>query len=389
MTDASKRIVRVAAEDPAGTVPTNANWMAVSHSRCNLKAAIQRIESALIRTTRDVQDSIDVSRSGSGTLDAELQHATTSQGLWRLWLSMLQTTATSAQTAGVSDASVLDGTISATGIGTGVEVGDIVRVRTSANALVGYYRVTGVSANDLTVEGTIGNHAPFDYKVVRGTRIKNGATAYPSSIEVSEDSTGDGVVDRFEIFTNMNVDTGRLRVADGAVTEISFGFVGANSDGGFVTSQKPGTPVEVAAPDTEVMNSKGHVKAIRVAGTEFEAKSVEWNVANAMAPRTVIGTLPATGIRSGTFRATGTISAYFSTFTEYSKAIAGTASSLMLAWEDAAGNAFCVALPRIKYTDQERPSTGQDTDIFVNLTFATLNAGGDDDASMRIYSFTN
>lgn len=387
MTDASKRKLAIVAETVPGTTPATPAWMAVGHSTANLKPAIQRIESRLIRPTRDVLDSIDVSRSAGGTIDAELQHAISTQGLWRLWLSALQSDADSAQDEETGVNLDTGNTLLKAGIGTGVEVGDIVRIRDGAtNALISYNRVSVVSAPALTVEGpALALNA--NVKVMRGRRIKNGITSYPSSIEISEDTDGNGVYDKFEYLTNMNVDTARLRVADGEVTALTFGFVGANSDGG--TSTRFAGSTDVEAPSTEVMNSKGHVKAIRVAAADFTAKSLEFNIANGMAPRTVIGQLPAISIRSGTFRATGSLTAYFATFTEYSKAVAGTASSVMVAWEDSAGNGFAVALPRIKYTDQERPSTGQDTDIFVNLQFATLNAGGDDDASMRIYSFIN
>lgn len=382
MSDANKQVVSLVEEVTPGTTPASPVWLPINLTGHTLKPQVRNVESRIIRPTRDIQDSVRVGFSAGGELPTELQYDA-SLALWKLMRSALQADSeTAATTEVLSVAGAIDGTLSGTGVHTGVEVGDVVRVRTSGDVLVGYFRVAIVATDVITVEGSL--DAGTGYKVRRGLRIKNGKTARPFSLEVADDINGDGTLDRWEYFTYAMPDTMSLQVRDGALTTINFGMV-AKQSGGVVSSRFAGS-TDGSSISTEVMDPKGHVKVIRVAGTDYPVTEATFQLANGLAAREVVGTLGAISIRSGSFRLSGQHTAYFEDMTEYNKGVNNTASSLLYVTEDTAGNAFAFVIPRTKYTSVARDNTGQDTDIFVQLGYsATYDST--DAVTMRILAF--
>ena len=383
MSDANTLKFQIIEETTAGTTPGSGTVYTLNHTGADVVPAYSQIESATIRSNRNPPGAKLVGPGASGRVPFELQYDDT-LGWWKLLAASIQTDADTAAQAEVSSvtATASGGTLAATGVGTNVEVGDVVMVRTSADALVGYYRVTVSSANSITVEGGLADGSSL--KVRRGQRIKNGSTQ--KSWTMLQAMQTANAYNRHQRFQGAVVDGCSLEFSDKAITTGAFPVVGRGAEN--IATADPfasGYTVQ-AAPTTEVMDSTNNVPVVRVAATDFTAQSVSLNWVNGSAPRSTIGQFAASGIRSGTFRGSGQITAYFDNFAEYNKALAGTLSALLLVSEDSAGNALAFSVPSIRYGNPTTSGKAQDQDIMANLPF-TFEENATESVGIRILAF--
>ncbi len=379
MTDASSRVIGIR-PNQSGT------YEGLNYSAASGTLTINRQESANIRTNRVVQDQVQTSYQAGMTLSLDLYYDNgATDALALLWESAFRMAREAVSTVTFTSGYATTA-LKASAIGA-LEVGDILRF-TDASGCLGYRRVTAITDDGQTpvvewtvtinaaVTGATGAEAP-DHRLVVGN------TAKPLKVLIQDDVAG---TSREEVFAGMEVDSFRIRVADQERTTVDMTLVGEDSDGG--TTVSPATGVG-DSPAVEVFNSKGHVKTTMLSNADVEGLDFEWGLSNSLRSRTVVGQLPAVGVSAGTARVTGAWSQYFENFTEYKKAIDDTASSLIIGHETANG-AYAWSLPNIKYSDQTREHSGQDTDIIVRLPFEGLGAPATVDAdqsSLRMCFF--
>jgi len=366
MTDASSRVIGIELNT------SGAGYQGLNYSSASGTLTINRQESANIRTNRVVQDQVQTSYQAGMTLSLDLYYDNTdNQALSLLWESafrMARETVTAHDTLSINNTSVS----AATTLG-GLEVGDILRITTSSGG-VAYRRITAISGLTATINAAVASASGAEGP---DHRLVVGSTAIPLAGMIKDEGNE-------EVFSGMEVDSFRIRIADQERTTVDLTLVGEDSDGG-----NAGTTTVTDSPAVEVFNSKGHVKTTMLAGSDVEGLDFEWGLSNSLRSRTVVGQLPAVGVSAGTARVTGAWSQYFETFTEYQKAINDTASDLIIGHETANG-AYAWSLPNIKYSDQTREHSGQDTDIIVRLPFEGLGAPATVDAdqsSLRMCFF--
>lgn len=370
MTDASSRVIGIQ------TQTSGAGYKGLNYSAASGTLTINRQESANIRTNRVVQDQVQTSYQAGMTLSLDLYYDnTTDHALALLWESAFRM---DREVVTANDGLSISGTsVSAVSSLGGLEVGDILRITTSSGD-VAYRRITAISGTTATINASVTNASTV---TAPGHRLFVGNTAKPLKVVIQDDVGG---TKHNEVFAGMEVDSFRIRVADQERTTVDMTLVGEDSDGGTTT-----TANVAASPAVEVFNSKGHVKTTMLTNADVEGLDFEWGLSNSLRSRTVVGQLPAVGVSAGTARVTGAWSQYFENFTEYKKAIDDTASSLIIGHETANG-AYAWSLPNIKYSDQTREHSGQDTDIIVRLPFEGLGAPATVDAeqsSLRMCFF--
>jgi len=210
-----------------------------------------------------------------------------------------------------------------------LSAGDIVRVRTSTDALLGYFPIVSIAGLVITIEGTLAA-SQTGLKVVRGAKMKNGTTQKSMSVEIGYVNTG-----LYEVFPGCVVDAMEFSVATEQMITGSYSIMGKAGSGSSTSpiSSDPYTP----ASTTTVMESVDHIPNFRVGGVNYAARSISVNIANGGEPQKAIGTLGVTAVRSGTFTVKGQIACYFSSITEYNKMIAATSSSFLMITQDTAG----------------------------------------------------
>lgn len=378
MSNASQTSFKIAAESPYGTQASSGFYvMGITSSSVRPLTTYQ--QDATIRASRDIPDLVRLGIGADGEVGFALRHDP-SGALYQLMESVLQSataTAVTVAVTGVTGTTVSGGIELSGGSGnveTGIEVGDVVRILDNTT-FAGFFEVSAVDtvAHKITIlgDGSPSFNGQTDLAVLRGKRLKNGTTQKSYTVEVGHsDMTGS---DKFEVYTGMVPDRMRLTIADGQMTQGAFNFVGKR------LSETRATTIDgsaALAPTTQVMNCVDHVPTFRISSTNYEATEISFEVNNASAARTVIGTLGSKSVRSGSFQVTGTLRTYLDDYTEFEKVVNDTESSLVVACRDAAGKAYAFVFPRIKYSQVEAPVTGQDTDVFVTLQWQAVYDSG-------------
>jgi hypothetical protein len=356
MTDASNRSIGISPH-------TSGTYQGLNYSAASGSLTINRQESANIRTNRVVQDQVQTSYQAGMTISLDLYYDNTTNNALPLLLESLfrmprESVAAAAFTGGYTTT-----TLAASSTGD-IQVGDIVKL-TDANNLVAFRRVTEVVTN--TSVKINAAFASATAAVSPNHRLYVNSFAQPLDILIKDLVSG---TSQEELFTAMEVDSARLRIADQDRTTLELTLLGEDSDGG----RQPSTPTTIGdSPIAEVFNTKGHVKTTMLDNSEAEGLDFEIGLSNSLRQRTVVGQLPAISVGAGTARVSGSWSQYFENFTEYQKAIQDTSSALVIGHQTAEG-AYAWSVPRIKYSDQSREHSGQDTDIIIRLPFEGLGA---------------
>jgi hypothetical protein len=354
--------VGVLQESTYGTTPGTAPSLLNVRSQ-SMGDVPQIAQSDLITDTPDVVDYTRTSIRGGGGLASALQYDT-SGALFQLIRSALRQTSSDAASSEITSVACASKVLSAVGLDAIAEVGDVVRVRTSTNTLVGFYRVAAKATNQLTVEGQaladIG--ASPGYKVIRGIRVKRG-TARPSvTVEIGRTD-----VPIYKVYPGQGVNGFRLSVVDQAPqVPIEFDLTGK------VSSSSGSTPVYgsayTAAPTTPVLDVLG-VQQIMLGTSVYAYKRLEIAVTNNLRARTQIGAEGPQSLGWGQFQLTGQLELYLDSYAEMTKLRNGTTTSMLVVWTDALGNAMACSCGEIKYTAGSEDTTGINTDEMLRLSF--------------------
>lgn len=362
MSDSNRVRVSLIEESTPGTTPSG-NFLVMPKTGQSLKNIIRYLESQIIRNDANVQGVHRVSVGAGGGLPTELQYMPSGEALHTLMLAAMRSTETAAATA-VSSVVATSGVLAGTSIETGVEVGDVVRVRTAGGVLAGYYPVTATGTNQITVGGGVPDFA--GYVVQRGARVKNGTTDKHLSIEVARLDAG-----LYQVFQGCAVGRMGIRIADEQISQLSFDVEGmASLRGG--SAYATGSYVDPTSYPSMTATS---VPTFRIAGTTYEATDIAIQWDNRVQGRRRVGATGPTSIRRGSHVVTGTVTVYHDAWTEISKYAGGTGSDIVIACEDSSSNGLAISIPEIKWTDGMVETRGRDQDDFARLTFqAELDA---------------
>ncbi len=120
-------------------------------------------------------------------------------------------------------------------------------------------------------------------------------------------------------------------------------------------------------PMTSAANVVNLLEGDAALGTAVQ--SLDMTVANNLHAQRRVGQKPAIGVGAGGVDVTGRMQAYFEDITLYQKFLDHSESSLSFRLKDVGGNAVVVTIPSLYDTAGDPQITGQDSDVFVNLTW--------------------
>lgn len=384
MSDANRMRLSYVEEVTFGVTPS-ANLTDVRHTGESLGLDTTTVDSAEIRSDRQIVDTARTSIQGAGDINFELSYAAYDDFLEAALLSAgwsSPVTVGPGATFSVATGSG-DYTISDSGSGFGsIVVNQWVEMRGFTNAgNNGFAKVTAAAAGAITVKGNgngVTEGAGATVTIVMGAQIVNGVTETSFSIEkhfVDLTTT-------YELLQGMEIDVLNLSIVADQLITGSFTFLGKDAQG---DTSSAGTGY-VTAPENEVMNAVDDVLKILENYSEFPSTQVTLAVANNLRAKTQIAELGPIDIGTGTVNVTGTLQAYFQDNTEMDKYRNYTNTALSIIFEDGAGNAYVVDLPRVNLTAGRSVAGGQNTDIIADLAL-TAYRDATEDVTIRIARF--
>jgi len=384
MGDANRVRLSYVEEVTFGVTPS-ANLTDVRHTGESLGLDTSTVTSSEIRSDRQIVDVARSSIQGAGDISFEMSYGAHDDffeaGLQSAgWSSPVTAgpAATFAVVAGSGDYQITD---SGSGFGSFV-VNQWVKVSGFATAANnGYGKITAAAAGAITIKGNgngVNESAGASVTVVMGAQIVNGTTEKSFSIEKHfEDLTT-----TYELLQGMSVDAINLSVVADQIITGSVSFMGKDAQG---DTSSAGTGY-VAAPDNEVMNAVDDVTRILVDYADFASTQITFATVNNLRPKNQIAELGPIDIGSGTFNVTGTLQAYFEDNTEMDQYRNFDNVSISIVFEDGAGNAYVIDLPRGNFTSGRSVAGGVNTDVIADMAFEAFR-DPTEDITMRIARF--
>ena len=366
MANADFTRIAVVKETTFATAVATPTMLTVNVTEADLRMATGKVQSRIIRSDAQMIRGTKVSESAGTRIAGELQYDA-SGGFFELLKASMRSAAETAATTTVTSATSSTTHILGTGVHTGVEVGDIIRVRTSADALVAYAAVTAVATDDLTTSHTFGTLSGL--KVRRGIRIKNATTAATFNVNETH-AEAELATPMYEVFFGMMPTRFTTNVQIDQPTTWGFDFMGSHSDK--ITDADIAGSSYTPAPTTAVVKST--LPKVYIDGQSFcvTQLSCGWDLNAAV--RRCLDTQRARSIRTGKFGASGQAQIYFENKTLYQTAINDTESNMFYVQDDTAtiatdsgGNAIAFAFPNVQWGEATHPVTGENSDVFLNL----------------------
>lgn len=370
MSDSNRVAVRYIKETTWGQTPTAAlNTARVTGE--SLRQATQSTKSQELRSDGQTPDIVRSAVQAEGGFNLELPYSAHDDFLTGAlrsdWLTAVAVTGPVGDIAATNSTSSFDSTTHDF-TGDGITVGQWLKVggfTDSSGANNGYYRVTAIAANKLTVspapadEVATGKTITFD-----GQLLQNGTTLVSFSLEKQYN-------DLSNVFTNyvgMVVNTFELTAAVQAIIGGRVEFLGKVEDAATATI---GTGAPNAAPTTDVMNTIDHIGLIREGGAATSLKVTEFSlqVGNNLRGRPALGVLGLDSIGLGSLDVSGRLSAYFDSAAMLTKYHDWVDTDLAVRFTDGAGNSYIIDLPAVKIRAATANAGGINQDVVQPLEF--------------------
>lgn len=378
MSDANRIRVSLIPEVTFNTTPSSPAFLILPTTGQSMRDRLGYQQSQTIRSDRNIKDLVRLSKASGGGLPCELTYSATTEALFAAIRAVLcssgETAVTTEVTSVTSSSNVLS--VGSGNVETGVEVGDILRIRDASDVLVAYVKVSAVDAgaHTVTVVGATIPNASTTYKVLRGARMKNETTEYSYSVEVARldvgDSPNEGIA---QIFTGQVFDSMDVSISDEAITTANFSLMGSSSTrvDAPVTGSGPTAKFVTSATYTDpasnpVLDSIA-VPELRVASGSYAAKSIGITLSNNVAARTQIGALGPQSMRRGSFGAQIRVRAYMDGFDDLDDYATNTETDIWFVMIDANNRGWSFSFPQCKFSDAGADTQGLDQDDYKDL----------------------
>lgn len=379
MSDASRTKIASIVESAFATQETDSDLQILRITGESLKQDTTIQASNEIRSDRQIANHVRTMVSGSGSLDFELSYGSWDEQLAAVLLDSAWSSAVNVAAA-TTIAFVASGnhiTDSGSGLA-GLLVGQWIKVSGATNAgNNGYFKVLTSAAGDITVTGVTltDETAGASVTIVMGSQILNGTTLNTFNFERTYEDLSNELV----LYKGFAPNQLSLTIpAEGIITG-SFSYIGSSEES-LTTSGGTGY---TAATTTIPMSGVEDVDHVLENYVVASSTGLTLSINNNLASRIQMGNLGSVSSRSGVIDIQGTYQQYFASKAIADKYLNYTSSSISVILEDAAGNAYVIELPQIKYTDATRVVGGVSTDVIMDMSFAAY-MDADEDITIRI-----
>jgi hypothetical protein len=333
---------------------------------------IATITSNEIRSDRQISDLIQTDAEPGGDINFELSYGTYDAFLAAVLMASAWSTTVAVAASDISAASS-DNSFNTVGedfTAENISVGQWLKVAgftTAANN--GFFKVVSVAEGKLVVSGgTLVDEIAGDAITMSGSMIRNGSTKTSFVLEKKFADIG-----KYLAFTGMLPATLALNLAASEILTGTIGFQGKTANA--MGDASVGTGAANAATTTDVMNAVTNVATIRENGAALSgtyARSLAISLDNNLRGKKAISALGNVGISAGQCNVTGSLEVYFEDETMYNKYLNNTASSIDFRVVDAAGNAYIVTLPKVKFSSGDPQTPGNNEDVMLPQNYQAL-----------------
>lgn len=374
MASADLVIHKFVAETTIGVTPTSPALTKVNVTSSSIDGQISSTTSNLINANRCDSDSILTELGTSGDLGVEWQYSTYDAFLESALGGTFATTNTVTGTdisASATDQSYnsaagafstaltpVGSFAKATGFsggnsGNNGKPGKIVSITPTKMVLSGLTIVDDAAGESVTIKG--------------GSYLRNASTRKSFTIEKEFAD----LTTTFVSHKGCVVNSANINAAVGSVVNGSFSFNGLTTAYAATTV---GTGTEIAATSNEVFSPVNGVGYILEAGTALSntVRGLNLTTNNNLRPNQALGSSYPFNINLGSLQVTGTIEAYFTSYSLLTKALNSTETSLIWYFTDADGNVFVIDLPSVKYTAGTLSGINKNSDIMISLNFTAF-----------------
>jgi len=389
LASSSSVAVRAIKEAIFGVTPNTGNPLNLRVTGETLSFDITKESSKEINATRTVSSVVPVTAKSSGGLTMEMTYDSVEPFLE----STLQNTFAEFGTNGVGAAtattSVSATLITASAATSGVNLFTLLQpgqwfriVSAGANngKILRVSTVTAPTATVITLDpNTPGAVSAGESIQIQSARLTNGTTQ--SSWTIERNNTDIGV---FIAYTGMTPSKVDIKVASGALSDLSFDFMG-KSGLESNTTLLPGTPIAPANYDIH-SGVGGATNAVWMDGVPLTGtfvKSVSLSYDNALRSQEAVGTLGAVAIGSGTINLTGQLEVYFANKDLFTKFRQNVNTSLIFSSTDNAGNGYIFTIPICNISSFKTNASAKDQDQMVSIDMTGLNDSGNANAALR------
>lgn len=380
---ASSSVVQVRAipEATFGVTPGAGNPRNLRVTGETLDFAISKEQSKEINATRTISSVVPVTANASGGIQGEISYqewdvlmAATLQSTFSTWgvngvssvLTSVTGTSTTVLTSGTATSGVNDWSTLQKGqwfkllSPTSANDNKILRVSTITAPTTTV--ITLDVSTPIVVTGAIASTG------IAAGRLSHGTTQTSFTIERNNVD-----ITQFLAYVGMTPSKMDVNVSSGALSSISFDFMGKSATRGAVTAM-PGTPTASYTYDIHSGVAGATCQlwegGLPITGTFVKSLSLSFD--NSLRSQEAVCTLGAVSIGAGTIQVSGSMSVYFADGALFDKFKANTNSSIIFSSVDGAGNGYIFTIPVANISSWKTNASGKDQDMMIDLQFIGL-----------------
>ena len=374
MSDTNRVGLRYVKEVTAGTTPSNPTLEVLPFTgSSDLGFTPETTTSNIIRSDRQVSDLVLVNGTVGGGFDTELIAGTALDSLLDgvMFSAVTLGSQTATETITAASVTVTDiaggTTLAATGIATGVSVGDILKVEVGTETVIAAVTARA-DADECTISCAMTAAGSVTATVTKLPSISNGTEQSSYTMERTY-RTGEGADEFEEYLRGMVPGTFSMSAAASSIVEASFGFTGKTQ--AFQTAISATRP---DAPAFSVYNAASNVATISIGGEAMGDNFVmeaSIEIENNLRERNALGTLGAISVGAGEFSVTGSLNTYFNNSDLIAKVIDNSETSLTLGF-NSGDESIVFFLPRVKFSEGTPDVSGKNEDVMASISFQAI-----------------
>lgn len=177
-------------------------------------------------------------------------------------------------------------------------------------------------------------------------------------------------VNSYESWAGCRIGSMSLSIAPGSIITGSFSILGK---GGVPATSSVGTGQPIAAPTHGVMNAIDHVAVVEEGGSGINGVvELTLDIDNGLFSSPQVGSIDPYAIGIGQFVCSGTLAVYYQDKALIEKYTKFQATSIAFELEDAAGNAYSIVIPRLKFTSGSAPGQGNRQGVVSRFNWSAM-----------------
>lgn len=259
-------------------------------------------------------------------------------------------------------------------VDTGSEIAVSAKIPASAPNNRGYFTITALSDDALGLTPRLTAQAAGTPCTIKGSMLRNpGEVENITSQSFTMETAFNDVTQHF-LMKGMRVGTYSLDVSSGSIVTGSMSFKGEETTTSTASTLKKAPYKVLDSTATEVVNATANVGNLVKDGAALSTavQSITMEGDASLRDQMAVGSKFPSGIGTGRFNLTGTITAYFQDLTLYNDFINHATTSISWSFTDTDHNTYFFTIPALKITSDPISPEGIDQDVLENMEWTAF-----------------